>query len=157
MHIPQMDAVGIEQMTWLAVFHVAGAAIGKGRPRFARRGAHVIAYTPEKTKAYESEIKAAASAAMAGSQVITGAVHIDIVIHVEPPASWSKKRRAEALGDAVYPIGKPDIDNVTKGILDAMNGIVYADDKQVVQMTVAKRYFEPAGVVVRVGIVEQSI
>lgn len=154
MYFPQMDAVGIEQMTWLAVFHVAGAAIGKGRPRFARRGAHVIAYTPEKTKAYESEIKAAAMLAMAGNQVAMGAVYVDIVIHVEPPASWSKKRRAEALADVTFPMGKPDIDNVTKGILDAMNGIVYGDDKQVVQMTVVKRYFEPAGVVVRVGIVE---
>lgn len=143
-------------MTWLAVFHVAGAAIGKGRPRFARRGAHVVAYTPEKTKTYEAQIRSAALEAMAGNQVVIGAVHVDIVIHVEPPASWSKNRRAEAFADVVYPMGKPDIDNVTKGILDAMNGIVYADDKQVVQMTVVKRYFEPAGVVVRVGIVEAA-
>ena len=141
-------------MSRLAVFHVAGAAISKGRPRFARRGAHVIAYTPEKTKTYEAQIKSAALEAMAGGQITTGAVHVDIVIHVEPPASWSKKRRAEALDGAIHPMGKPDIDNVTKGILDAMNGIVYADDKQVIQMTVVKRYFEPAGVVVRVGIVD---
>lgn len=143
-------------MSLLACFHVAGAAVGKGRPRFARRGAHVIAYTPEKTKTYEARIKSAALEAMAGGQITTCAVHVDIVIHVEPPASWSKKKRAEAFADVVYPMGKPDIDNVTKGILDAMNGIVYADDKQVVRMTVVKRYFEPAGVVVKVGIVEAA-
>jgi len=40
---------------------------------------------------------------------------------------------------------KPDIDNVTKLVLDTLNGLVYIDDAQVVQLTACK-VVAPAGV-----------
>lgn len=39
---------------------------GKGRPRFASRGGYVTAYTPEKTRVYETTVLAAYKAAGAG-------------------------------------------------------------------------------------------
>ena len=38
------------------------------------------------------------------------------------------------------PTKKPDIDNVEKIILDALNGIAYDDDKQVVEEASSKLY-----------------
>lgn len=35
-------------------FVVPGEPVGKGRPKFARRGNFVTAYTPEKTASYEN-------------------------------------------------------------------------------------------------------
>jgi len=46
------------------------------------------------------------------------------------------------LDNKIYPTIKPDTDNIAKSILDSLNGIAYKDDKQVVMLTVEKRYDE---------------
>jgi Holliday junction resolvase RusA-like endonuclease len=51
-------------MTFQLHFMVEGTPIGKGRPKFARRGNFVSTYTPTKTRNYEDIIKAAATEAM---------------------------------------------------------------------------------------------
>ncbi len=64
---------------------------------------------------------------------------VRIVIFAPIPASWSKRRQEAAKrGDEVP--GKPDLDNVAKAVLDACNGVLYDDDKQVVQLRVEKAY-----------------
>ena len=45
-------------------FTVDGVPVGKGRPKFARRGNFVTAYTPTKTKTYEQQVADAARVAM---------------------------------------------------------------------------------------------
>ena len=42
----------------------------------------------------------------------------------------------------ILPTKKPDADNILKIIADALNGIAYADDKQVVTAEVQKLYAE---------------
>lgn len=123
-------------------FIVPGVAVGKGRPKFARRGNFVTAYTPEKTASYENLVKLAAHRAMNGRETIAVAVSCAITIEVEPAPSWSNKKRMAALSGDIRPTSKPDLDNVAKGILDAMNDIVFKDDKQVVSLTISKRYSE---------------
>jgi len=126
------------------VFVIPGVPVGKGRPRFARQGAFVRTFTPEKTASYENLVKVKAEDAMRGRRIIEGAVSVAISLYVTPPASWSSKKQREALAGNVYPISKPDVDNVIKGIFDAMNEIVWRDDKQVVDIVVKKRYSETA-------------
>lgn len=46
------------------------------------------------------------------------------------------------LNNEINPTTKPDTDNIAKSILDSLNGIAYKDDKQVVKLTVEKRYDE---------------
>jgi Holliday junction resolvase RusA-like endonuclease len=57
----------------------------------------------------------------------------------EIPKSWTKARKAAAAADIIYP-GKPDIDNIAKIVLDSFNGVVFADDAQVYDLKVFKRY-----------------
>lgn len=125
-------------------FIVPGVPVGKGRPRFARQGAFVRAFTPEKTASYENLVKLAAAGAMAGRVPMDGAADVSIALYVTPPASWSQKKQRAALAGEVMPTSKPDMDNVVKGIFDAMNGIVWQDDKQVVSLRVWKRYSDTA-------------
>jgi Holliday junction resolvase RusA-like endonuclease len=132
-------------------FVVPGAPVGKGRPKFARRGNFVATYTPEKTANYENLVKVTAHSAMRGTPLIEGPVRLDLKLFVTPPASWSKKKTALALGGAVLPTTKPDIDNVLKGICDAMNGVVFMDDKQVCEVSVTKRYAATPEVAVHVS------
>lgn len=123
-------------------FVVPGPAVGKGRPKFARRGNFVTAYTPEATANYENLVKLAAHRAMNGREAFAVAVSCNISIEVEPAPSWSNKKRLSALSGVLLPTSKPDLDNVAKGILDAMNDIVFKDDKQVVSLTISKKYSE---------------
>lgn len=136
-------------MTVIA-FTVPGTPVGKGRPKFARRGNFVTAYTPEKTASYENLVKMAAHTAMNGRKQAAVALRCTIGVEVIPPASWSQKKRMAAICGDLRPTTKPDLDNVAKAILDAMNGIVFEDDKQVVELVVTKRYAETARAVVEV-------
>lgn len=131
-------------------FVIPGTPVGKGRPRFSRRGAFVTTYTPEKTASYENLVKVKAEEAMNGRPVIEGAVAAVIWLYVTPPASWSKKKKAAALAGELLPTSKPDVDNVIKGIFDAMNEIVWKDDKQACDVTVRKRYADTARATVTV-------
>jgi len=138
-------------MTFIVTYMVYGEAVGKGRPRFARRGNFTSTYTPQKTKTYEDEIKMMASAAMGSSEPLETPITVAIYISIGIPASFSKKRHKDALKNIEKPMKKPDIDNIAKCFLDAMNGIIYLDDKQVVNLHVKKVYAETPCVQVMVS------
>ena len=87
---------------------------------------------------------------MQGRALIEGAVDVLICLYVTPPASWSQKKQRAALAGEIYPISKPDTDNVIKGLFDACNEIVWKDDKQVTDLKVKKRYAEKAEAFMRV-------
>lgn len=118
---------------------VDGPAVAKGRPRIARGG---FAYTPAKTRQYESYIKVLAGQAMGGRPPLDGALVVRVTAHLPVPRSWSNKKRLEALGGTLRPVSRPDLDNYLKAALDACNGIVFADDSAVCELVAAKRYAE---------------
>jgi Holliday junction resolvase RusA-like endonuclease len=113
-------------------FKVPGKPTGKGRPRFTRNGR---AYTPNKTRAYESLVARVAKIAMAGEPVLTGPVRLQIEACFAKPKSWAKKKREAAY----WKTSIPDADNLAK-VADALNGIVWKDDAQVCELSVKKVY-----------------
>ncbi|WP_341959217.1 RusA family crossover junction endodeoxyribonuclease [Pseudomonas sp. RC10] len=135
-------------------FVVPGQPVGKGRHKSSSRVVNgkvfTRQYTPEKTANYESLIAITAQQAMAGRALIAGPVLVEMKIIVAVAASWSKKKTAMALAGTVMPTKKPDVDNVEKAIFDGMNGVVWVDDVQVVNVSKSKRFGETPGVSVRV-------
>lgn len=113
-------------------------------------GNHARLFTPKKTANYESLIAVAAQQAMAGRELIAGPVLMELRIVVPVAASWSKKKTTAALAGEVMPTKKPDADNVLKAICDGINGIVFRDDVQVVNVSLSKRFGPTPGVTVRV-------
>lgn len=133
-------------MTFMVTFKVEGNPVGKQRARYAKRGNFVQTYTPEKTRTYESLIKDAAIVAMGASEPLESPVSLYLYIRVPIPISTTKKRlEAISKGDE-KPIKKPDASNVLKSVEDAMNGVVYKDDSQIVNIHVTKVYSSQAGV-----------
>lgn len=59
---------------------------------------------------------------------VTGAIGVGLLFVVPMPKSWSLKKKIASCGQRCTV--KPDIDNLTKFLLDAMNGIIYRDDRQ---------------------------
>ena len=131
-------------------FVIPGEPQGKGRARIGKVGAYARMFTPAKTVAYEGLIALAGQQAMAGADPIPGPVAVEIDAVHTIPASWSRKRRAEAAGN---PAGcKPDIDNIAKAVADGANGVIWVDDKQIARLTVTKVYGERPEVRVRVAV-----
>ncbi len=125
-------------------FTVPGEPVAKGRARAFIRCGKIGHYTPDKTATYESLVRLFASRAMGNKPLMTGAVKVVIRLGVALPAGWSQKKRFSAIADEILPTSKPDADNCAKGVLDAMNKIVFLDDKQVVDLVISKRYMMPA-------------
>ncbi|WJJ94015.1 RusA family crossover junction endodeoxyribonuclease [Neopusillimonas aromaticivorans] len=121
-------------------FTVPGKPVAKARPKAAARGKHITLYTPQKTVAYESTVALAARQAMAGKPLLTGPVEVFMTLVLPVPVSWSKRKQADALAGAVMPTTKPDADNCVKAIFDAVNGVVWVDDVQVVGLRLRKIY-----------------
>jgi Holliday junction resolvase RusA-like endonuclease len=131
-------------------FSIPGQPVAKGRPKFARRGAHMVAYTPEKTASYENLVRLAAVAVMAGRAPSAAPIALSVELNMQIPASWSAKRKALAAAGAICATKKPDADNILKGIKDGCNGIVWQDDAQVVRIHVSKRYSDRPQALVRI-------
>lgn len=134
------------------VFTVPGQPVAKGRPRACIRGGRVATYTPDTTARYENLVRLAAQEAMRGAAPVVGAVALEVKAFLPVPASWSKRKQAEAIAGTVRPSGRPDADNLLKSVADGMNGVVFADDAQVTSCLVQKRYDTAPRVEVRVWV-----
>ena len=53
-----------------------------------------------------------------------------------------------------YPTVRPDWDNLGKMVSDALNGLAYHDDKQIVSATVEKQYGDPERIEITLEVVE---
>jgi Holliday junction resolvase RusA-like endonuclease len=131
-------------------FTVPGEPQAKGRAKIVKIGGFSRMATPAKTVAYEGLIAHAAQQAMGSAAPVEFACQVQMVITVSVPASWSKKKQAAALAAQVLPTKKPDTDTVVKAVFDGMNGVVWRDDVQAVDLFVRKRYGAMPGVQVRV-------
>ncbi|MBR6337376.1 MAG: RusA family crossover junction endodeoxyribonuclease [Ruminococcus sp.] len=116
-------------------FTVPGKPEGKQRPRGTKSGRH---YTPKKTVEYEKKVKACY--VIQGGKHFEGAVFVGVTAYVAIPKSTTKKQRALIEAGKKLPEKKPDVDNILKIVLDALNGVAYDDDKQVTSSFPRKRY-----------------
>ena len=138
-------------------FTVPGSPQGKMRPRVVKRGNFVQTYTPDKTVNYENLVK------LMYGQEAKGRVfdrekslRVLIVALYDIPQSTSKKRAELMRIGEIRPTKKPDLDNVAKIICDALNGVAYHDDAQVVDLKVVKYYSDTPCVTVTIEEVEEN-
>jgi Holliday junction resolvase RusA-like endonuclease len=112
-------------------FIVYGDPTAKGRPRHMRNG-HT--YTPQGTINAENNFRAQAVAFLPKEGMIQAGVPIRLTMlfYMPIPASWSHKKQDRAANGLIYPVGRPDLDNLIKLAKDALNGIFWHDDSQVV-------------------------
>jgi Holliday junction resolvase RusA-like endonuclease len=104
----------------------------KGRPRFNMKTG--TTYTPHETKLFEAHIKRYAS--LHWKRVpLAGPVRLRLIFNFTKPKS--KKP------DEMHFVSKKiDLDNCVKAITDAINGVIYVDDVQIMQIWAEKKYAE---------------
>lgn len=98
---------------------VYGEVLGKPRPRVTRHGT----YTPRKFADYENRIAAEFRKQL--PKPLEGPVSLKVAVQRELPKSRPKKVVSEP------DMFRPDLDNIVKLVMDALNGVAYLDDNQV--------------------------
>ena len=114
---------------------IKGVPVAKARPRVTMVGGKARAYTPKKSADWERQI-----AREWTHERQSAAVRLDIVFGMPIPQSWSKKQQDAAASGLLLPSKKPDIDNLIKAVMDALNGVAYDDDNQVIELSAKKVY-----------------
>lgn len=130
-------------------FEVPGKIVGKGRPRVNSYTGTV--YTPTRTKDYETLVEQYFLLKYPRYTPIEGRVQVEINANFEIPKSTKKADRELMLENKINPTKKPDIDNIVKIVLDALNGIAFKDDTQITRLQVEKSYSLNENVVVKIS------
>ena len=127
-------------------FVVYHEPVGKARPRMTRTG-HT--YTPDKTVNYENLVRMEYQRQCEGQRFDGDArLHLFVGAFYGIPKRDSRKTVEDKLSGKIRPRKKPDIDNCIKVIADALNGLAYDDDSQIVSVNAAKWYGDVPRVVV---------
>ena len=97
----------------------------KGRPRFSKWGG---AYTPKPTRDFEKLVSDWATRSMGKKKPTDKGIRVKLSIYIRRPKSNKTKQHTQT----------PDVDNLAKAILDAINEIVFVDDKQIIELEISK-------------------
>lgn len=108
---------------------IPGTPVPKARPRTVIQGGRAHTYTPRKTRQWEETVRAVAMLHRPPAPY-EGPLAVTMVFYLPKPKS-SKRR---------WPSVKPDLDNLIKACSDALNGVIWRDDSQIVKQTCEKRY-----------------
>ncbi len=123
-------------------FTVPGPPKGKQRPRVCRINGQNVTYTPRQTTEYEKLVRVSYNAVSKVKFQRNKPLEISILALFPIPRHASKKLKELMLNGEILPTKKPDVDNVIKIILDALNGVCYHDDRQVCRVYFEKMYAE---------------
>lgn len=135
-----------------------GKVVSKGRPRM---GKHSV-YTPAETREFEAAVKEAAREQIKtqNNWPMTGSVHAELFVYDAIPEKWPEWMKMLATSQYIFKKDRSDLDNKTKSILDALNGIIYKDDNQITKLTITRRYSKHDGfraVFYRIGLSDQVL
>ena len=124
-------------------FQVPGKPQGKARARtfYSQSAGRHMSHTPDRTVLYENLIKDHFLNHADGFYLERGIpVALRIVARFLPPKSTAKKKQQQMLEGEILPLKKPDMDNIVKVVADALNGVAYHDDTQIVLVSAKKAY-----------------
>lgn len=129
-------------------FIVNGEPMAKQRPRVSTFNGYARAYTPKETLNYENRVlmcyKQVHNDTLIAYPTQMLAVTIEAYFGLTK-GDYGKKglnKSGREKMDHIYCPTHKDCDNIAKIVLDALNGVCYKDDKQIVMLLVIKKYTE---------------
>lgn len=120
-------------------FTVLGEPVSQGRPRATTINGRARMYDPDKSRDYKNYLRLVASE-YAPKTPLEGPLIVRMDVYRPIPKSFSKKKMDKAEAGEIRPITKPDGSNYLKGIEDALNGLIWKDDSQIIEATIGKWY-----------------
>lgn len=152
----------------MIVFNVPGEVRGQGRPRTqlvqtkdGRTFTHIHEDKRDTANKYAIQTYAQEAMNRRGYKTLAeptpDGLTVEILCYLKIPKSMPKKNVEKALRGEIRPMRKPDLDNVMKAVLDAMNQVVYRDDKDVTRATICRYYGAKERLSVRVTWNEREV
>ena len=132
-------------------FEILGKVKAKQSFRISKEG---FKYTPADIKSYANWVRLSFMQKYPKhlpSIFFDKPLMVEIDVDFMIPKSFSKKKQELAKDGFLRPTVKPDCDNISKNLCDAMNGFVFPDDKQIVSLIVRKWYSETEKVTVKIS------
>lgn len=123
--------------------------VEQARPRATRKGAGIQIYDPPKVSKYKRAIAKQARLLYDG-EPLDGPLKVHLKFYRHIQKSISKKEHALRMSGAHRPTVKPDTDNYIKSTLDGLNGLLWADDNQIVDLVASKFYSDKPRVEIEV-------
>ncbi|NNV08118.1 RusA family crossover junction endodeoxyribonuclease [Geobacillus sp. MMMUD3] len=120
---------------------VYGEPVAQGRPRATTVNGRVRMYDPKKSRDFKHYLKLAASKHRP-EQLIEGPISLEVKVYKPTLKSFSKKKKVAAEAGQIRPISKPDVSNYLKLIEDALTGVIWKDDSQIIDCSISKYYSE---------------
>ena len=127
-------------------FTIPGRPFAKQRHRVGSFGGKARAFNTKDNERFEDVVRSVAASLF--PVPIEGPVRLTVEAVFAPAESWSKKKRAGALGQPHTQ--KPDLDNVAKAAKDGLNRIAWHDDSQVAALSMRKVWGPVAQTIVTV-------
>lgn len=130
-------------------FIIPGDPHGKVNMQPMKRGNHCLLFNPKSNKNYMALVQHCFGEkyAMVDGYLFGKDEPIDITIIANfklQSVHFGKKginqKGQDKLAGKIVPTVKPDLDNISKVILDALSGLCFYDDSQVVNEFIMKRY-----------------
>lgn len=129
--------------------------VEQARPRATRMGRGIRLYDPKKVSVYKKQL-----AMMCQFQYkqapLTGPLKVELNFFRHVQSSLSKKERALRLSGSHRPVVKPDTDNYIKSTLDGLNGLLWEDDNQIVDLVAHKYYSDKPRVEIEVTKLDEN-
>ena len=131
-------------MTVTVKFHVAGRPQQRGSKKAIPRkdgGRPLMVDANSKSGPWMATVAMEASAAMQGRPLIAGPVEVTYCFRFKYSKGHYTKKGLRPTAPVFYEKA-PDLDKLARAAGDAMTGVVYRDDKQIVRLITEKRYTE---------------
>lgn len=141
-------------------FTVPGEPYGQPRPRFSAANGKVHTYNTDESRNYKTQVKLIAQTAareQGWTFAGTEGIGVNIYAYMYIPQSKSKKFHAAAMAGDERPTKKPDCDNIFKAVTDALSGLLFKDDKQIIHARVEKYYSDEPRVEVEVFVCRKEL
>jgi Holliday junction resolvase RusA-like endonuclease len=111
--------------------------IAQGRPRLSSRGGFARAYDPPKSRSWKALVADFAEKAMK-DQGITKPMEGPLMVKIRFGFPLPKSQYRKNPKPMMWHMKRPDLDNLYKGVIDAMEGIVYPRDSEIVKVIMDK-------------------
>jgi len=126
----------VVQNSTVCSFFVPGLPVAQPRQRHANIGGHVRNYIPKSdpVHTFKATVRLCCMRALPDGWNPDGPMRVVATFIFPRPATKTKKR-----GNVREPkTSKPDLDNLTKSLYDAITGVAWNDDKQVYKEYIGK-------------------
>jgi Holliday junction resolvase RusA-like endonuclease len=122
-------------------FTVYGEPVAQGRPRATNINGHIRMYDPKKSRDFKDYVRLVASEHRP-EKLLEGPISLVVKVYKPTLKSFSKKKKAAAEAGQLRPTSKPDVSNYLKLIEDALTGVIWKDDSQIIDCSISKYYSE---------------